>query len=454
MKISGESSEFNSTEQLERELEQASGKEKIPIIILLSKKYHDSSPLKVIECCKQGLELLKDYPDNSNLLCLLHDMSWAHQSLGNYQDSLEYAFRYYNNAQEAGDREREARALNTIGVTYWRLSSFDDSMEYFLKSMDISEELGDRRGIAGSYNNLGILNESMNDIDAAIENYTKALKICREAGEEFDCAGILNNLGVIQISKGNYEKAEEFCRESLEIRQKLDDLYGLSHTQINLGLIRKELGEYKQALEILECALNTTIKHADRYAEGETRLHIGLIHQSLNDHEKAVEYIEESITIAKETESEELLEEGIMNLSGVYEREQNFEKALEYFKQYKEIHDNIFDQESRRRISELEIRFMVKSKEKEAELIRLKNVDLVKANEELILALSEVKQLSGLLPICASCKKIRDDRGYWKRIESYISDHSEVQFSHALCPECMKRLYPEYADKIAEDLND
>ncbi len=58
-------------------------------------------------------------------------------------------------------------------------------------------------------------------------------------------------------------------------------------------------------------------------------------------------------------------------------------------------------------------------------------------------ALSRVKLLSGLLPICASCKKIRDDRGYWNQIESYIRDHSEANFSHGICPECARKEYPE-----------
>jgi len=67
--------------------------------------------------------------------------------------------------------------------------------------------------------------------------------------------------------------------------------------------------------------------------------------------------------------------------------------------------------------------------------------------EKLILtlqkALSEVKALSGLLPICSSCKKIRDDKGYWNQIEAYIRDHSEANFSHSICPECAQKLYPE-----------
>jgi len=66
---------------------------------------------------------------------------------------------------------------------------------------------------------------------------------------------------------------------------------------------------------------------------------------------------------------------------------------------------------------------------------------------ELREALAKVKQLGGLLPICASCKKIRDDKGYWNQIETYIGDHSEAEFSHGICPECMRKLYPDFADE-------
>lgn len=67
---------------------------------------------------------------------------------------------------------------------------------------------------------------------------------------------------------------------------------------------------------------------------------------------------------------------------------------------------------------------------------------------ELEKALSEVKTLSGLLPICSSCKRIRDDKGYWKQLESYIHEHSEAQLSHSICPDCVKKLYPDMYDKM------
>jgi cell division protein FtsL len=71
---------------------------------------------------------------------------------------------------------------------------------------------------------------------------------------------------------------------------------------------------------------------------------------------------------------------------------------------------------------------------------------LSQQNKELNDLLSEVKQLRGIFPICAECKKIRDDRGFWHQVETYIRDHSEAEFSHSVCPECMKKLYPEFAE--------
>jgi hypothetical protein len=62
--------------------------------------------------------------------------------------------------------------------------------------------------------------------------------------------------------------------------------------------------------------------------------------------------------------------------------------------------------------------------------------------------LDEVKKLSGLLPICSACSKIRDDKGYWQMLEKYISSHSEAQFSHGICPDCAQQLYPDIAERI------
>ncbi len=103
---------------------------------------------------------------------------------------------------------------------------------------------------------------------------------------------------------------------------------------------------------------------------------------------------------------------------------------FEYFR-----HQYRIDIENKNQSLEREINER-KSAEKERE----------KLIKELQKALGEVKTLSGLFPICSSCKKIRDDKGYWNQIESYIRERSEAEFSHSICPDCSKKLYPEYFD--------
>ena len=77
-------------------------------------------------------------------------------------------------------------------------------------------------------------------------------------------------------------------------------------------------------------------------------------------------------------------------------------------------------------------------------LIEMQDILLGKI-EELSAALDHIKTLQGILPICSFCKKIRDDKGYWSQVESYIAKHTDAQFSHGLCPECLKTHYPEFA---------
>ncbi len=75
-------------------------------------------------------------------------------------------------------------------------------------------------------------------------------------------------------------------------------------------------------------------------------------------------------------------------------------------------------------------------------------MELRRLNAELQQALSEIKTLRGIIPICASCKKIRDDAGFWQDVAFYVEAHTEAEFTHGICPDCARKLYPEfYEDK-------
>ena len=96
-------------------------------------------------------------------------------------------------------------------------------------------------------------------------------------------------------------------------------------------------------------------------------------------------------------------------------------------------------------VNKIELRTRVGSALKlkqEMDKRKAREAELKKRTEELEQALKEVKVLRGFIPICASCKKIRNDRGYWQLVEAYIREHSEAEFSHGICPDCIKKFFP------------
>lgn len=77
------------------------------------------------------------------------------------------------------------------------------------------------------------------------------------------------------------------------------------------------------------------------------------------------------------------------------------------------------------------------------------HIKLYRTLKELQNALKDIRILSGLIPICASCKKIRDDKGYWNQVETYVQERADVQFSHSICPDCREKFYASFPEKRA-----
>lgn len=139
----------------------------------------------------------------------------------------------------------------------------------------------------------------------------------------------------------------------------------------------------------------------------------------------------------EQIEKESLLEV-YRNLSEILE-EDDLESALGYFEKYVKLKDEIHQIEKDRLIAIIESEYKLERKQKQAEIFKLRNIELVESNQKLMEALEEINTLNKLLPICASCKKIRNDNGYWEMIENYIENHSEAQLFNSLCPDCAKK---------------
>ncbi|MCP4653815.1 MAG: hypothetical protein GY856_00200 [bacterium] len=226
---------------------------------------------------------------------------------------------------------------------------------------------------------------------------------------------------------------------------------------------------------------------------------------SAGRYDRALAALNESYDLVEKNEMRGVAPEVLQIYADTYEAMGDYGNALKYHRRFKETHDSIFSEESQRRIEELQAGFEAAEKDREIVALRYRNeLGLAELEQErtvrnallggavLLLALvgvtgvsyrmqrkahrnlrqahdrlrtahealglqkteieealSQVKLLSGLLPMCSHCHKIRDDGGYWQQVEAYISKHSEAEVSHGLCPGCAKELYPEYIGESA-----
>ncbi len=441
-----ENSEKNTPNILLKKLPDTIGLDKVRVLADLTVAFREISPERVIEFGKQGLEVLKDTEDIKLEIFLLQEICWACNCIGEYQISLDYGFKALELADDTANDHDEPGTLNKIGAAYYGMAKYDKAIEYFIKSLRIHENIGNEQSIAELNSNIGTICYKLGDNTKAQDYYNRAIRIFEEIDNRDHLDNVYNNAAIIYREQGEYEEALKYHKKALKIREQFGKKWRIPHSLNNIGAVLMDMKNYNSAQEYFFRSLEIAEEIGNRHIIATILISLGEIYALLNHFEEAQKYLMRGLVIADEINEPDHKMECLEVMSTILERKGDFRKALEYHKKYKELYDIIFTEDSSEKYNELQVKYETEKKEKENEIYRLRNIELVNANDELTQALSEVRKLSGLLPICASCKRIRDDSGYWEQIEGYISERSDAQFSHGLCPECLKKLYPEYTD--------
>jgi tetratricopeptide (TPR) repeat protein len=223
-----------------------------------------------------------------------------------------------------------------------------------------------------------------------------------------------------------------------------------------VGDAYQALNRSGQALTHFQKALKISEDIGHKYEIVEALLRIGKIHQQQSQTDLTQTHLHRALALAEEIEAKREQYQCHEALAKIYKFRGDYEQALKHYERFHALEREVFNQAADNRLRTLEVVHKVETARKETEMCQLKNVALEqeigerkrseeqreKLIAELKEALSQVKTLSGLLPICASCKKIRDDRGYWHQVEVYLHHHSNADFTHGICPDCQKKLYP------------
>ncbi|MCD4819229.1 MAG: tetratricopeptide repeat-containing sensor histidine kinase [Candidatus Cloacimonetes bacterium] len=298
--------------------------------------------------------------------------------------ALDYGKQALILSEKIDDKEEKGNALNYIGGSYIYLAKYDFALEFFFKALEIFEELGLERKIAYSYNNIGLIYNNIGNYSKSLEFHQKSAEINKILGYKKGYANSLNNMGNTYNYRSQYDKALECQKKALKVYEEIDEKSGISASLNNIGAIcMKNKHDYNKSLEYFLKSLSINEDIQDKNRITISLINIGECYIETKQPEKALFYLEKGIKTAQEIKSKDLTGACYKAFSKLYSNSNNYKKSLEYYKLFSENKDSIFTEESSKKIAEMQTKYETERKEKEAEIYRLKNIELVNVNKDI-----------------------------------------------------------------------
>jgi signal transduction histidine kinase len=384
--------------------------EKILICNKLAELYNEKSYEKQIEYSSRSLILAEELGDNKQITYSLSILSNAHHKLDNYEKGIEYATRLYSIHHSNNNEIEAAKALSEIGSCYYDWSKYVEAKEYYERALEIFkknqffegiantlrsiarilgdwgnydealsynqeslkfwEEIGNETGVANSYNNIGVIYQELGNYDRAFEYFHKSLDIFKKLNKTADIVNLTLHIGDIYLQRELYDKALEYYFNADLIGKQINNKKLKSITLSNIGEAYNLKGDYLKALDYQQKALKLKEEIGDKRRLSITYTELGIIYKNVEDYEKALQYLQKGLQVAGEINFKYQLIKCYLNLSEVYTATGNHKRAFDNYKLYIEGKDQLYSEESKQTIAELQAKYQVEKKDKDNERLR------------------------------------------------------------------------------------
>jgi signal transduction histidine kinase/Tfp pilus assembly protein PilF len=354
-------------EDLERRLATAEGTERVALLNDLAVAVRGNAPDEAIDWADRALALAERIGDDAGRIRALNNLGVAHYFLSDYDAALAYYERSLELSERLGAKGSIADALNNIGIIHYVRGDYDRTLDYYSRSLQLRREIGDRTGLAKSYNNMGNVYHTAERYDESLEYYAESIAIYEEVGEEALVASSLNNIALVYIDLERYDEAAQRLERALEIGERVGHRPTAATTLNVLGNVADALGSYGEALDYHLRSLGERRALGDRRGEADSLLSIGRMHNNLGEFDRALGRLTSALELAADIGVRELERDAWEELAETHNGRRDYERALEAHRNFKRVHDELFDEEASRRLTELEARMDLQAKDREIE---------------------------------------------------------------------------------------
>ncbi len=372
---------MNKIKEIEEKLKTVSGEERVEKLNDLAFALYNSEPEKTEQYANEALALAEKLGSDPGISRSYNIIGISYHVRGDYDKAMAFYLKALKIYEKMGNNNRIAVSKNNIGAIYEKQGNYDQALRFYFDASRIWEEMDDKKRLSASLNNIGNIYQKQESYDRSLEYHLKSLKIKEEIGDKRGASISYNNIGIIYGKQGNLDLALEYHLKALKIKEEIGDKRTIAVSYINIGNIYSDKKDDDKATEYHLKALKIFEDISDKYGIIVSCTSLGIIYTKLENHDLAHKYLKKSLPLAREIGAKGLEIDAIKALSGLYEAQEDFEQALQYHKKYTDLEKEIFNEQKSRQIAEMQTKYETEKKEKEAEIYRLKNVELAKVNE-------------------------------------------------------------------------
>jgi len=314
----------------------------------------------------------------SELIFVCNEMGQLYRGKKDFARAIQCYNRALEGREELLNATVRSTFYNNIGNCYGAMCEHDRALEYCLKALNLREEAGDKKGIASCHLNLGEIYSRLEDPDKAIASLQVAAEIYSEQGNEVQLSKVQNTLGIVLFESGRAQEAVQPLLQSLALKEKHGQPELLHNTLHSLGRLYIKLGDHNKAREFFRRCADVRRQLGDEdglagslRALAEVEALDGRLKEAL------VMYLEASRLPIRRKDVQLEVHAG---LADTYARLGEFEKAYTHHMEAWKLYEDIFREERAAKIAEMQARFDLESKEREARIYRQKNEELTQKN--------------------------------------------------------------------------
>lgn len=336
-------------------------------------------------CFEQALELFDSLNDTGGKGYVYTGFGIIQRNMGNYKSALQWFFKSLELIKGTKYADVEPLIYYHLGITYKYIGNLDQALEYTLKSLSAGEK--DNSWVVEAYtlNSLGTLYDELGDYPHALAYYGRGLAIRKESGDKWGEAGSLDNIGNVYLKQGDYQRAMEFCGQSLTIARDAGDKKGEANSLFHLAVIGYAQNNYAAAVDTARQSLRIREQIGDKKGQAEIYLCMADWTFAESEQERTgqqLKFLERALALAEETGAQDNLLRSHLAFYKLFKQETEFEKALIHLEESNRLEKEIHSKAFNNKILNLEITHEAEQSKKEAEIYRLRNVELASLYEE------------------------------------------------------------------------